>query len=160
MPAPITVFSGKVVWDNKALADLLRGPTGPVARMQIRNGQTVRKGAQRRVGVSKPPPLALGRQFHRRRPGTLRDSIIARLIQEDGELVVYVGSFDQIAYLHHEGTPPHLIQPKATRRGRRARRVLVFYWPKVGGIVAFPKVNHPGTKPNHYLTSALNDLRI
>lgn len=146
-------MSGSVVFDNKALAELLRGPTGPVARMQIQNGNTVKRGAQRRVGVSKPAPFALGRRFHVRRPGTLRDSIVSRLVQEGGELVVYVGSYDPIALLHHQGTVPHLISP------RRPGGKLAFWWPKKNRITVLPRVHHPGTRPNRYLTEALNDLR-
>lgn len=39
-----------------------------------------------------------------------------------------------------KGARPHVIRPK--RAGGR----LVFYWPKAGGVVAFPKVNHPGNR--------------
>lgn len=146
-----------LVWDNRALADLLRGPSGPVARMQIRNGQIVRRGAQRRVGVSKPPPLALGRQFHVRRPGTLRDSIVSRLVNEGGELVVYVGSYDPIALLHHQGTVPHEIHP-------RHRGGTLVFWSRKRGRITFVRdpafVKHPGTRPNRYLTDSLFDLRF
>lgn len=47
------------------------------------------------------------------------------------------------------GTRPHVI------RARRAK-FLRFYWPKVGRVVFFKKVNHPGTKPNYFLERALN----
>lgn len=46
------------------------------------------------------------------------------------------------------GTKPHVI------RARNAP-ALRFYWPKVGRVVFFKKVNHPGTKPNDFLTRAV-----
>lgn len=47
------------------------------------------------------------------------------------------------------GTRPHVI------RARNAK-YLRFYWPRVGRVVFFKKVNHPGTKPNYFLERALN----
>jgi hypothetical protein len=47
------------------------------------------------------------------------------------------------------GTKPHVI------RARRAP-ALRFYWPKVGRVVFFKKVNHPGTKANRFLERAMN----
>jgi hypothetical protein len=61
---------------------------------------------------------------------------------------VQVVAEDEIALWHHEGTRPHTI---------RARRkpLLVFFWPKAGRVVSFKQVNHPGTKPNRFLTKPL-----
>jgi hypothetical protein len=47
-----------------------------------------------------------------------------------------------------KGTEPHVI------RAKRAPR-LVFFWRKVGRVVAFKSVNHPGTSANNYLLAAL-----
>ena len=52
----------------------------------------------------------------------------------------------------HEGTRPHVI------RARRAA-ALVFYWEKVGAVVAFRQVNHPGTRAQPFLRDALDVLR-
>lgn len=49
------------------------------------------------------------------------------------------------------GTRPHPI------RARRAP-MLVFYWPKVGRVVRFKAVNHPGTKSYHILTDSLRAI--
>jgi hypothetical protein len=46
-----------------------------------------------------------------------------------------------------EGTRPHVI------RAKRAR-FLRFYWPKVGRVVYFKSVNHPGTKANPFMSRA------
>lgn len=50
----------------------------------------------------------------------------------------------------HEGTRPHVIE---------GNPLLGFFWPKVGQFVVFPRVNHPGTKPNRFLTRALRRAR-
>ena len=47
-----------------------------------------------------------------------------------------------------KGTDPHII------RARRAPR-LVFFWKKVGRVVAFKSVQHPGQKANNYLLASL-----
>lgn len=43
-----------------------------------------------------------------------------------------------------EGTAPHKIHAKNAP-------LLVFFWPKVGRVVAFKSVNHPGTQPYNFL---------
>lgn len=141
-------FGSYVVIDPVKLAELLRGPNGPVARMLIERGEIVKIEAQRLVGVHVPTPG----ERRARRPGTLRDSIVKRFAVEGGELAVLVGSDDPIALWHHEGTVPHVI---AARNAPR----LVFFWRKVGRVVSFKRVNHPGTKPNRFLLRALNVLR-
>jgi hypothetical protein len=42
-----------------------------------------------------------------------------------------------------DGTRPHLIRP-------RTKKVLAFYWPKVGRQMFLPRVNHPGTRGNSW----------
>lgn len=137
-----------VVVDGAKLAELLRGPNGPVMRQLIEDAELVKREAQRRVGVYRPPD-AYSAANRRRRPGTLRDKIVKRVVA-GGPLgtKVQVGADDPIAWLHHEGTEPHVI------RARR-RPMLVFFWPKVGRVVSFKAVNHPGTEPNRFLSDAL-----
>lgn len=147
----MSTFGNYVVFDPAKVADLLRGPDGPVARDLMRKGDLVRDEARRRVGVYSPPD-AYSAGNRGRKPGQLRDSIVKRLADQGGELQVLVGSDDPIALLHHEGTVPHIIRP-------RNKPMLVFYWPAVGRVVAFREVNHPGTQPNRYLTDALSVLR-
>lgn len=133
----------RVVMDPVKLAEVLRGPNGPVMRRLIEDGEFVKDRARSYVRVHKPVP----QEQRKRRPGTLRDSIVKRI---RGEGVVEVGSEDPIALIEHEGTEPHTIH---------GNPLLVFWWGKVGRVVAFPKVNHPGTTGSHYLTRALADLR-
>jgi hypothetical protein len=47
-----------------------------------------------------------------------------------------------------QGTQAHKIKAKNAP-------ALVFYWPKVGRVVAFKSVNHPGTKPYKFLDKGL-----
>lgn len=48
-----------------------------------------------------------------------------------------------------KGTKPHVIKAKRAPK-------LVFFWRKVGRVVSFASVNHPGTKANNYLDRALD----
>lgn len=145
------VVAARVVMDPAKLAEVLRSPSGPVMRRLIEDGEFVKDRARSYVRVHKPVP----QERRNRRPGQLRDSIVKRI---RGEGVVEVGSDDPIALIEHEGTEPHPITSKG--------KPLVFYWPKVGRVVAFPPwgkppgtVHHPGTTGSHYLTRALADLR-
>lgn len=133
----------RVVMDPAKLAEVLRGPNGPVMRRLIEDGEFVKDRARSYVRVHQPVP----QERRKRRSGTLRDSIVKRI---RGEGVVEVGSEDPIALIEHEGTEPHTIT---------GNPLLVFWWGKVGRVVAFPKVNHPGTTGSKYLTRALADLR-
>lgn len=133
--------------DPVKLAEFMRSPSGPVVRRLIEDGELVKQEARRLVGVHVPTPG----ETRKRRPGTLRDSIVKRVTEMSGLPAVIVGTDDPIAAWHHEGTQPHRIR---ARRGSR----LVFYWRKVGKVVGFAYVNHPGTKPNRFLTNALRIL--
>lgn len=145
-------FAGRVVINPVALQRLLKGDDGPVVRDMMKAGQLVKAEAQRLVGVYDPPD-AYSAAHRARRPGTLRDSIVTRLVKGGRfGVTVLVGSEDPIALIHHEGTRPHTITA-------RRRPFLVFYWPKIGAVVRTRSVNHPGTQPNRYLVNALRVLR-
>jgi len=59
-----------------------------------------------------------------------------------------VGSSVRYALAHHQGTRPHQIRP---RKGKALRF-------RIAGKVTFAaRVNHPGTRPNHYLTRWLRE---
>lgn len=49
-----------------------------------------------------------------------------------------------------KGTRPHVI---------KGNPFLAFFWPKVNAFVVFRSVNHPGTKPNDFLSRALRAAR-
>ena len=141
-------FGEYVVVDPRKLADFMRSPNGPVYRRMLEDGDLVVREAKRLVGYSQPDPL--GRPY--RKQNHLRDTIVKRLVEQGGVPVVIVGSEDPIALIHHEGTEPHVI--RATRAP-----FLVFWWEAQNRLVVTKSVNHPGTRPNRYLTGALSVLR-
>lgn len=157
MPGPALggTFGERVVLDGAAIAQLLRGPEGPVFRHVTRAAEIVKDGARRRVPVWSPAPgepaWSVARRTRARRPGTLRDSIVKRVVADPTNgFAILVGSEDKAALWVHEGTQPHTITPST-------KPMLVFYWN--GSTVRTLRVNHPGTQPNRYLTDALADLR-
>ena len=146
-------FEGMFIVNPRQMKILLESEQGPVYRDLMKRGRRVQKEAKERVGVYKPHPNDPLAGYRKRRPGTLRDSIVVRRLRTEGgsDLVVAVGSEDKIAMIHHEGTIPHQI---------RARRVpnLVFYSPAFGRVIRKPSVQHPGTKPNRFLTDSLRAI--
>lgn len=150
-------FGTRVVIDPQALATLLRSDQGPVVRQLIKAGDVVKEGAQRRVHVWAPavgePEWSVRRRVKKRKPGTLRDSIVKRVVEGGPSgVMVLVGSEDPIAVYHHEGTVPHSIAA--------ATKPMLVYWDgKRGTTVRTESVQHPGTNPNRYLVDALADVR-
>lgn len=136
----------RLVLDPAKLAELLRGPSGPVVRRLIEDGEVVKTEARRLVRVHTP----VQGERRTRRPGTLRDSIVKRVVNDGGGASVLVGSEDKIARIEHDGSRAHVIT---------GRPKLVFFFPRVGKVVGFPRVNHPGTTGSKYLTKALEVLR-
>jgi hypothetical protein len=53
------------------------------------------------------------------------------------------------AHIAHDGARPHIIRP------RRAGGKLSFYWRKVGHVVNFPYVSHPGMQGKHFLSGPM-----
>lgn len=147
-------FSVRVQMDPAQLAAFIRSPSGPVFRDLVNKGELVKQEARRRVGVYKPDPRDpfAARRLARRPAGQLRDSIVKRVARRPNGLpVILVGSDDDIAILHHEGTSAHTIV------ARRAPR-LVFWSSKAQHVVSVRRVRHPGTAPNRFLTDALRVL--
>jgi hypothetical protein len=84
--------------------------------------------------------------------GNLRDSIVKRIQTTGGGRGmprVIVGSSHPIALIHHEGTRPHIIVPVKAK-------ALRFPGAAPSGFIFAKRVNHPGTKPNRYLTDNLH----
>lgn len=134
----------RVVMDPAKLAELLRGPNGPVMRRLIEDGEAVKDEARRLVRVHKPVPG----ERRKRRPGSVRDSINKRIV---GPGVVMVQASDPISLIEHEGTEPHTIP---------ARPLLVFWSGKAGKVIYTQKdVHHPGTTGSKFLLRALDVLR-
>jgi hypothetical protein len=119
--------------DEPAL-EQFRGWTGPV-------GQSIERMArdtvffQKIFANKKSGAMAAGMHYKK---GTW-----SRGIQFDaGSDVDYTLFVDQ-------GTKPHPIRAKNAP-------MLVFYWPKVGRVVHFKSVKHPGNKPYEFLMKGLN----
>lgn len=141
-----------VVVDPVKLQRFVSSPSGPVFRYMAKQAQVVKQGAQRRVGVWQPKPgdPFAARRIARRRPGTLRDAIVTRVVERGGIPVWLVIADDEVAQWHHDGTDPHIIRPRRKPR-------LVFY--NGSHVVATLLVRHPGTEPNPFLTDSLRDIR-
>lgn len=123
-----------VVLNPIAIHELVNGVTGPVVRDLLIRGERVKAKA-----IELAPYKS----------GNLREHIVKRLGTVDGHPAVLVGPTNvPYAFWVSQGTEPHII------RANKAP-MLVFYWPKVGRVVAFKQVQHPGTKPNRYLLRAL-----
>jgi hypothetical protein len=121
--------------DHTAVAGLMRNPDGVVGRDNFRRATNVQVAARRQVGV---------------RSGLLRRSLVKRgpVANERNGVTTTVESNLGYSLLHHDGTQPHEILPAPGK-------VLHF---KVGGVDVFVRhVNHPGTRPNRYLTDNLKE---
>lgn len=141
----MATFGNQVVMNPVQLAALLRGRSGPVYRHGLESANLVKREAVRTA------PVYAGDSTRRKRsPGTLRDSIVVRVVERSGDPVFQVGSADPVMLWVTEGTVPHLIE---------GNPLLTFYWPKMGRVVSFPRVNHPGTKPNRFLVESLTVLQ-
>lgn len=88
------------------------------------------------------------KQIANRRTGVMASSIHYDKSSWHKGLVFHVGSPIYYSLYVHEGTKPHEIRAKYAP-------MLVFFWPKVGRVVHFKKVNHPGTRPYRFLTKAV-----
>jgi hypothetical protein len=87
------------------------------------------------------------RQYANVRSGALKASIrTERGVWHKG-IRFHTGSDVPYALYVEEGTRPHEIRAKNAP-------FLVFFWPKVGRVVHFKRVQHPGTRPYKFLQRA------
>ncbi len=124
-------------------SDLRRGPF----RQYIdRKGVLVLQAAQRLAPVSKVTPRPPYSTMPPQNPGALKRSLYARTITVDRLPAVEIGSKSPVMGYVIYGTVPHII-------AARNKKTLAFW---TGGGFAYPKrVQHPGTRPNDFLTRAL-----
>lgn len=122
------------VLDKAALDTQMKTPAGPLWRWMERKGNNALAGAKRQVGVD---------------TGRLRQSLHMRHHVESYGQSLWIGS-DTVsyAYMHHQGTKPHLIAAKTGNILRMGR----------SRIVHGP-VMHPGTKANPFLASQTHHFR-
>ena len=120
-----------IVWNEPKVRNMLHFPTGMVGQDMTKRAVRVQAQAKRRVGV---------------KSGKLRDSIKFTIKPTAFGQVVTLGSDVSYALLHHEGSRPHVILPVVAKQ-------LVFV--AGGRVVRTNRVNHPGTRPNRYLTDSI-----
>jgi hypothetical protein len=121
--------------NKKALDFLVNNPRGPVGIYLYRKGLKIKALARRQVGVD---------------TGSLKSSIHVRRGRTGIGQYVEIGSNKNHAYLHHEGTKPHVILPNTAKQLRFVAS---------GRMVYTRKVLHPGTKANRYLSDQLYVIR-
>ena len=106
-------------------------PDGEIGEHLEKIGQRIVTAAKRQVGKDTGDLMRSIHMIHSR----------VGLHQE-----LWIGSENDIAYLHHEGARPHEIH---------ARNHSYLRFTSKGRVVYTRKVNHPGTKPNRYLSDNL-----
>lgn len=143
---------GRIIMDPAAIAAFVADRNGPVMRDVVVRATRVQDAARKqvRLGHIGGGENAKSRGQRSRARGNLRYSIVKRVVETNGQPSVMVGSDNPIALLHHEGTKPHVIRP-------RNAKVLAFWGGEGNSQQMFARqVNHPGTKPNRYLTDNLH----
>ena len=122
----------KVTLYHEKIEKLLNSPNGEVGRDLKKRAVRVQAAAKRQVGV---------------KTGRLKRSIRIYGHRKVGSgQRMYIGSSVPYALMHHNGTKRHMIFPKK-------RSYLKF---RNKGVIVFARsVNHPGTRPNRYLTDNL-----
>lgn len=123
----------RFVRDASGIRHVLKDINGPTGRHITALSSQTASTAKARVGVDTTK---------------LRESI-GFSVALKGHLVGRIGSDVSYALLHHEGSSAHWIFPNKKKALKFNR----------GAQVVFAKaVYHPGTKPNRYLTSSLEDV--
>jgi hypothetical protein len=118
--ARVTFYDPEMDW-------LLKSPSGPTGRFLAAVGRDIMAKSRAQVGVKTGALKASIRMSHSRDP--LGQKII-------------IGSKLKHAYLHHEGSVPHIIVPKQAKMLKFVSK---------GRMVLKDRVFHPGTKANKYL---------
>lgn len=127
---------GGVILYRPVLDYYLHNADGEVGRFLRRKGRLIMALAKQQVGVDSGALRASIKMIHQRTMSWAQ---------------VKIGSNLDYAYMHHEGTKPHIITP-------RDAGILRF---SAGGRVIYThEVNHPGTRPNRYLSDQLWIARI
>lgn len=121
--------------DKAKLNAYLHTPSGDLWRYMNRQGRQATAAAKRQVGV---------------KTGKLRNSISMSHYGTANGQVVKIGSQVKYAYLHHQGTKPHIIRPD---------RAPVIRFSSGSRVIYSREVMHPGTRPNRYLSDQLKYFR-
>lgn len=111
---------------------LLRGKGGMVYDHIDTLGKRLLQRAKQQVGKK---TMALYKSIKASTASTGRGGPVATVVADN-----------KIAMIHHNGSRPHIITP---------RRQTTLRFPVRGKMVYTKLVNHPGTKPNRFLTDPL-----
>lgn len=126
----------KVIIYKPKLDAFLKTPAGPLWRRMDAVGRQATKAAKRQAGV---------------KTGALRRSITMHHYAAGYGQAVRIESKLKYAYMHHEGTRPHIITPNRAKalRFTSGRRVIYTHM-----------VSHPGTRPNRFLSNQIKYFLI
>lgn len=131
-------MAARVVYNEAELHHLLEAPAGPTGTMLLRKARNVEARAR---------TLADSRLKRSTRPGVhYHDAFVSGVAS--APLMGFAGNDADHAMGLEVGNRPHIIRAKNAP-------YLVFFWPKVGRVVRFKSVNHPGSKSYHVLADAL-----
>lgn len=125
----------RVTIDTAAVNNLFYATDGPVQQGLRDTANTVAAVSRRTAPKGKTKNLA--------------KKIIVRPTKNGWAVI----AFAEYAFYVHEGTQLHPIS------AHRPPRFMKFYWDKVGKVVYFEKVNHPGhPQPQPFLLEALGSV--
>lgn len=133
------------VLNNAAIAELLHGPTGAVAKDLLKRGIRVQTRARRNLGGT------TGSGPKRVNHGLLRASVATQLGTYGADLSMRVGTNVYYARWVHDGTG--IYGPHGTPIVPRHAQALKFFWKKIGSTVYAKSVK--GMRPNPFLKEAL-----
>lgn len=131
MPTTYNYRSLKVVIYDAELLAQLNTPKGTLWHVLHSAGNAAVTAAKIQVG-KKTGDLA--RSIHMKHLGNVMGQYL------------WIGSKHRLAYIHHEGTRRHVIEPDDGK-------ILVFS--RGARVIRTPRVTHPGTAPNRYLSDQL-----
>lgn len=133
----------------KGMADFIRSPNGPVLNDLLRRADMLIQLAKRQVHIGKSPQKGSILGTGGRAQPHLRDTIVKRtdMSRPQGPVVMVGSDAAPKALIHHEGSRPHVIMPRTATMLRFVGRT--------GEVVFTRRVNHPGTRPNRYLSDNL-----
>ena len=118
------------------LDNYLNNPQGEVGKYLRKRGKLIVAAAKRQVGVD---------------TGALRTSIHYIHQRDSRSQYLWIGSNENHALMHHEGTKPHTIVP---------REAPLLRFTSGSRIIYSRHVEHPGTRPNRYLSDQLYLVKI
>lgn len=121
-----------IVINDPVLDHFLNDPLGEIGVQLTQRGRRMLLASKAQVGKN---------------TGALAASISMRRYRDADSQYIWLGSENKIAYMHHQGTRPHVISPHMNHQFLRFRTH--------GQTVFSKRVMHPGTRPNHYLSDQL-----